>query len=103
VRLKAGGKLALVNARDSNHPAVRDVKSHGYNLDDGMVAIIDRQYYHGEKALHILALMSSRSGFFNKMNYAVFSSQELSSLFYPLFRLFRNFALKIKNVQKINS
>lgn len=104
MRLKdAAGDLRLVNARDANHPVVQDVKSRGYNLDDGMVVIIGGKYYHADEALHVLALMSSRSGIFNRFNYQVFSSPALSRFFYPSLRAGRNIALCLKGAGKIHS
>ena len=104
VRLKGTvGNLFLVNARDGDHEAVRDVIARGFDLDQGMVVVIDGQYYHGEKALHVMALLGSRSGFFNRLNYRLFSSEKMSSLAYPFFRAFRNLALWLKQVKKIHS
>jgi predicted DCC family thiol-disulfide oxidoreductase YuxK len=102
VRLKEAGGLTLINAREAGNSYVQDVKARGFNLDDGMVAIIGGKYYHGEEALHVLAFLSSRSGLFNKMNYHLFSSKKISGFAYPFLRAGRNVALKIKGVKQIH-
>ena len=83
LRLKeTAGALDLVDARQ--HPeTVKALDSQGYRLDEGMVVIAGDRVYHGSDAIHALALMSSRSGWLNRLNYRVFRSHTLSAALYP--------------------
>lgn len=102
VRLKETiGHVELINARESENKAVKNVKARGFDLDQGMVAIIDEQYYHGSEALNILAALSSKSGVFNRLNYWIFRSSILSKALYPFLKLGRNMALLLKGSRQI--
>lgn len=101
VRLKENvGNLKLINAREAQ-PEVEEIKNKGFDLNEGMVVKIDTQYYHGAEALNVLALLSSRSGFFNRLNYWFFRSTKLSKIAYPFLRGGRNLALKLMGRSKI--
>jgi predicted DCC family thiol-disulfide oxidoreductase YuxK len=77
------GRLDLLDARQQ--PAlVQRLERRGYRLDEGMLVIVGDQYYHGAAAVHVLALMSSRSGWLNRLNYSLFRSSLLASVLYPL-------------------
>jgi hypothetical protein len=84
----------LVNARDHPKLAV-DLRTAGYPLDDGMVVQIGDSYYHGAAAVNVLALMSSRTGWFNRLNFLVFRSRTLSRLLYPVLVLGRRLLLRL--------
>lgn len=101
VRLqKTLGPVTLMNARE-NHEEVKKLQSMGYDLNDGMLLIMDNQYYHGADCIHRLALMSTPSNIFNKINYIIFSSPVLSKILYPLLRTGRNFLLLLLGREKI--
>ena len=74
-----------------------------YDMDQGMVLKIGEELYYGSDAIHVLALISSPSGLFNRLNYWVFRSQVLSRLIYPLLRFFRNLLLKALRKTRINN
>jgi len=79
---ETAGSLRLEDARQ--HPEwVQSLREQGYHLDDGMVVIAGDRVYHGADAIHVLALMSSRSGWMNRLNYRVFRSRNLSAALYP--------------------
>lgn len=83
LRLKeTAGSLRLEDARQ--HPGtVEALAAQGYPLDEGMVVIVGNRVYHGADAIHVLALMSSRTGWLNRLNYQVFRSRRLSAALYP--------------------
>lgn len=94
-RLRATlGELRIVNARDGG-PQVDAVKARGLEIDAGMVLRIDDRFYHGADCLHRLALLSSRSGLFNRLTYAVFRHERLARFLYPILRAGRNLVLKM--------
>ena len=96
------GELIIINARDPS-PIVDEITAMGFDIDQGIVLKMGDNLYYGSDAIHALALMSSRSGIFNRLNYALFKSQRLSYFFYPILRFFRNFLLKILGRTKINN
>lgn len=98
----AVGRLRLLNARtESNHPLMQEVKARKLSLDDGMVIIANQNYYHGADALHIMALLGTNTGWFNRMNWLLFRSKTLARLCYPTMRAMRNLAIRVKGVPPI--
>lgn len=96
------GDLRIVNARE-NSEVMDEITSKGLDIDQGMVLKMGGQLYYGADAIHALALIGSRSGIFNRMNYWMFKSKIVSSVLYPILRLCRNLLLKILGKTKINN
>lgn len=96
------GPLKIINARDNND-IIDQITERGLDIDQGMVLKIDEQFFYGSDAIHALALISSRSTLFNKVNYWIFKSTLLSSFLYPILRFSRNLLLKILGKTKINN
>ena len=96
------GELRIVDARE-NSEVMNEITSQGLDIDQGMVLKMGNQLYYGSDAVHTLALMGSRSGIFNRINYWIFKSKTTSSILYPVLRFFRNFLLKILGKTKINN
>lgn len=83
IRLKhSAGVVELVDARVHTDER-RKLEQAGYRLDDGMVVQAGEQAYHGTEAVNVLALLSSRSGWFNRVNYRVFCSPRAAKVLYP--------------------
>lgn len=96
------GELEIIDARESS--AIKDeIKAHGLDIDQGMVLKIGEILYYGSDAIHALALISSRSGIFNRLNYWIFKSKTVSKFLYPILRSCRNLLLKILRKSKINN
>ncbi|MBR9865397.1 MAG: DUF393 domain-containing protein [Rhodobacteraceae bacterium] len=95
IRLKdTVGDVDLVDAR-SDDPAVGQVRATGVNLNDGMALIDGDRIYFGDECIHRLALMSTPSGLFNRINAAVFRSPTLSRLLYPVLKTGRAITLRL--------
>lgn len=95
VRLRESvGDVRVLNARDGG-PVVDEIVRRGLDLDEGMVLIHQGRYYHGSDCIHMLAMLASPSGLFNRLNAAVFRSPGLSRALYPVLRFGRNTLLKI--------
>ena len=62
-----------------------EITQAGLDIDQGVVVKMGGQLYYGAEAIHILALRSSRSDLFNKLNYYTFRSDTLSRIPIPLF------------------
>jgi len=95
VRLRdAIGPITLANARE--HAAlVAEVERLGFDVDAGMVLKLDGNYYHGADCIHALALLTTPSGWFNRVNSLVFRSATASKLLYPVLRTGRNLTLRL--------
>jgi len=96
------GELTIVNARNSSE-VMNEITAHGLDIDQGMVLKMGEQLYYGVDAIHALALISTRSGVFNRCNYWLFRSKILSAMLYPLFRSFRNLLLKLLGKTRVNN
>lgn len=96
------GNLKIFDARQ-NSEVMNEITSQGLDIDQGMVLKTGDQLYYGADAIHVLALLSSRSGIFNRLNYWMFKSKRVSSVLYPLLRFCRNLLLKALGKTKINN
>ena len=96
------GELRIVDARE-NSEVMNEITSLGLDIDQGMVLKMGYQLYYGSDAVHTLALIGSRSGIFNRINFWIFKSKTISSILYPVLRFFRNLLLKILGKTKINN
>lgn len=96
------GKLVLVDARDKT-PVMDEITAAGLDIDQGMVLKIGDELYYGSEAIHRLALIGTRSGFFNRLAYWSFRSRRVSRVLYPVLRSLRNLLLKILGRTRINN
>jgi predicted DCC family thiol-disulfide oxidoreductase YuxK len=95
VRLRQSlGHVKLIDARQGG-PAVAEIQAAGLDLDQGMALKLGDRWYHGAECIQMLALLSTPSTVFNKLNGAVFRTQMTAKLFYPMLRVGRNIALKL--------
>lgn len=95
LRLKRSiGTVNLVDAR-SGDAVVQHVRAAGFDLNDGMALVDGETIYFGDECIHRLALMSTPSGIFNRVNAAIFKSTTLSALLYPILRMGRNATLRL--------
>jgi len=98
------GPLYLVDARrNTDDPLLVEIKRRKLNLDEGMVILCEGRFYHGQDALRFMARFGSDDGWFNRINRALFKSNILARLSYPLLRATRNFLLRIKGVAQLNN
>jgi predicted DCC family thiol-disulfide oxidoreductase YuxK len=103
VRLReALGPVRLVNAREGGSE-VQGLVDAGYDLDEGMVLIWQDRVYHGNACIHMLALLSTPSGAFNRLNAALFRSERASRLLYPVLRTGRNATLRLLGRRKMRA
>ena len=88
------GELILLNARDMS-PERTHVENLGLDLNEGFALFVDEELYYGDRAIQALAMMSSNSGIFNRMNYFVFRHAGLSQILYPVLAAGRRLLLKL--------
>ena len=96
------GELKIIDARETSD-IMDEITIQGLDIDQGMVLKMGSELYYGSDAIHALALISSRSGLFNRLNYWMFKSKTLSKVIYPLLRFCRNLLLKVLGKSKINN
>ncbi len=99
---KSLGELRIVNAREHSD-ILQEITTRGLDIDQGMVLKLGEQFYYGADAIHALALLSTRSGIFNRLNFWMFRSERLSRLLYPVLRSLRNLLLKLLGRRRINN
>jgi len=95
VRLReAFGSVELIDAR--KRPDLVDALSAaGIDLNEGMVVRHRGRTYHGHAAIHFLARASGDGNLFTRVTRAMFASERVARLVYPLLRFGRNTTLRL--------
>jgi predicted DCC family thiol-disulfide oxidoreductase YuxK len=99
---EAAGRLHLVDAREPS-ALMDEITQAGLDIDQGMVVKIADAMYYGPDAIRVLALLSTPSGVFNRLNYLFFSSTLGAAVFYPLGKAFRTILLKLLGIKYIDN
>ena len=86
IRIKeTAGPITLIDLRE--HPDKKnDLIKKGFNLDKGMVIDLDGRLIGGHEAVNHLALLSTPSTLFNKINKWIMSIGFLAAFLYPILR-----------------
>jgi predicted DCC family thiol-disulfide oxidoreductase YuxK len=101
---KAVGNLHLVDARqDTSNPILGEIRDLKLDLDQGMVIKFRDTCYHGADALHVMAMLGTGQGWFNRLNAMLFRSRFLSALCYPPMRAGRNLLIRLRGVPRIDN
>jgi len=101
IRLRdAVGAINLIDARQGG-PLVDEMVKANIDLNQGMVLKLNGRYYHGADCINMLALLSTPSSAFNRLNAAIFRSKAMSRVLYPVLRLGRARVLRILGRSKI--
>ena len=88
IRDDASVRIRLVDAR-TIRGSDRSLIPPGADLNNGFVLWLDETYYYGADAMHVLALISTRSGRFNRAVHAIFRDRTRARLVYPLLKAAR--------------
>ena len=96
------GRLVLIDAREPSE-LMDKITAAGLDIDQGMVLAVGSTLHYGSDAIHVLSLMSTRSGVFNRLSYWCFHSEPAAAYLYPIFRALRNLLLKALRKNKINN
>jgi len=100
---EATGSLEVIDAREgASHPVVREVIEAGLDLDEGMVVKYGGRLYHGADALHLMALLGSSKGWFNRLNALLFKTPFIAKISYPLMKASRNLLLRLLGIDKLH-
>ena len=96
------GQLRLVDARESSE-VMEEISTAGLDIDQGMVLKMGGQLYVGADAIHMLSLIGSPSGIFNRINYWAFRSRAVAKVLYPILKLIRVLLLKLMGKTRIDT
>ena len=102
-RLADSNRLISMEDLRINPGKVAEYRDLGYDVDEGMIVVLDDEIYHGEEALHVLALLSTPVGAFNRANRWIFSRRGLARVIYPLLVRGRNLLLLLMGRSKIHA
>jgi predicted DCC family thiol-disulfide oxidoreductase YuxK len=103
VRIReAAGELMLVDAREGG-PVMDEITAAGLDIDQGMVLKVGGTLYYGADAIHMLSLLGTNSGLFNRVTHWSFRYRPVARVLYPLLRACRNLLLKLLGRTKINN
>lgn len=96
------GPVHLVDAR-GGQPALAEVAARGLDLDEGMAVKWQGQWYHGDQAMGVLAMLGSGSGLFTRANRWLFGRPRLAQAVYPWLVRGRALALWALRRQRIGA
>ena len=88
------GSVDLLDARKFPE-LVSELTNRGFRLDEGMIVIYENRMYFAADAMHVLSMLSTGSGFFNKLVAVAFRNPSRAAVIYPPLRACRNLTLKI--------
>ncbi len=94
--------FALADLRD-NPEQVNEFNAMGFNVDEGMIVRLNGEVYHGVAAVHLLALLSTPVGVFNRCNRWIFSRPRLAKIVYPILVSCRSFLLFLLGRKKLRA
>lgn len=95
VRLRESvGAVRMVDARDGG-PELEEARAEGLDIDEGMTLKLNGALHHGDDCIHRLALLTTPSGAFNRLNAWVFKSRRRSEWLYPVLKGGRRAALRL--------
>ena len=98
---EAIGPVQLIDARDGG-PEVERLWAEGYDLNEGMALIQGDKVYYGNECVNRLALLSTESGWFNRINAAIFRSPTASKILYPILKAGRRLVLTVLGRKKLD-
>lgn len=96
------GTLRLVDARQPG-PLMDEVTAAGLDIDQGMVLKFKDAIYYGPDAIHMLSLLGTRVGWFNRLAFRLFGTRTGARVLYPVGKGFRNLLLKLLGISFIGN
>ena len=95
VELKKNHQLELKDAREE-HELVSELMNKGFDINNGVIAIIDDEVFQGKDAVRKVEAMSLNNSLYQKMMNWVIETP-VFHLAYPIMTKLRILLLKIKN------
>jgi len=94
VRLRSKWNLELLDAR-LHEDMVRELLADGYDIDKGMILIVDSQVYHGSQAVVALMALSKDKFWYDILVRTVFRFRVFTNVIYPIILFVRQGTLKV--------
>jgi predicted DCC family thiol-disulfide oxidoreductase YuxK len=94
--------VTLMNARNSLGIFEKELKDLSIDLDEGMAVKLNNRWYHGHECINVLALLTTKSSTFNRLNSWIFKHKILCIMLYPIMRFFRNLTLTLLGRKKLD-
>lgn len=102
LRIKSvGNEVEMINARETSSEIISKL-SEKYNLDDGMIVILDGTEYYGDRAAHILSILSTTNAFRGKLYQLILRNKRIASFAYPVLVILRKLYFKLIGKKLIN-
>jgi hypothetical protein len=98
----AVGELHLVDAREPS-ALMDEITALGLDIDQGMVLKFQDVIYYGPEAIRMMSLLSTSSGWFNRVNAVFFGGKRRAGFWYPVGKAFRNVVLKLLGIRYIDN
>ena len=98
---QSGYLVKLVNARDNDDELISDLSSK-YNLDDGMIVIVDGSVLYGTAAAMFIAASYSRRGIRSAIYALLLSNKYMAATVYPVLVALRKLFFRIIGKSFIN-
>lgn len=91
---KNTGDVELINARE--RPAlVRDLRSRGMEINDGMIVMWRGHHYYGAEGMHLLSILGNDSGVTGMLNRLLFRNKKIAATVYPVLAAGRRMTLSL--------
>lgn len=94
---RTGRPLHLIDGREAPDLVIR-LRHDGYDLEQGMILVLDGRRYHGAAAMSVLETMTAGTGRFARLARWFASSPGRVRFAYPWLRLLRRVALLLKGI-----
>lgn len=88
------GEVALIDCRADEHFVVEACEL-GYDLNDGMILILQGQLFYGDKAVQKIAHSSAPKGMLNRLQSYLLRTDFAAKSLYPLMVIGRKALLKL--------
>ena len=96
-----GHDVSLINARESKEELVLKL-SESFNLDDGMVAIVDGKIYFGAAAAHMIVILSTTKGMKSQIYRLILKNERIANYAYPVLAKLRKLFFVLARKDLIN-
>ena len=99
-RLRSKFDVSLFDLRETPEKVSYFVNK-GYDVNQGMVVVLDDSIYFGHEAIYMIAALSNKNKFIGSVYFFFFSNKKVTKLLYPIMKIVRNFTLLILRRKKI--
>ena len=93
-------QICILDARKTTQSVIAELTK-DFDLNEGMLLILDGERFHGADAMHRLALLTGQIDAANKVMYWIFKRPRVARIIYPLLRAGRNLTLFVLGRSKI--